>query len=117
MYGRFFAPETCQKLQGPDPSLKSPRRARMTARANAKVIAPKRAFPVMTSQATLPASAGVMIQRLWLGHLPPLRHAGTDLMTLPASYFAMLAMTEADPKRPGELRCPGITAELMAGTA
>ena len=71
----------------------------------------------MTSQATLAASGGVMIQRLWLGHLSPLRHAGKDLMTLSASYLVMLSMTETDPKRPGELRGSGITAELMAGTA
>ena len=71
----------------------------------------------MTSQATLAASGGVMIQRLGLGHLSPLRHAGKDLMALSASYLVMLSMTEADPKRPGELRSPGITAELMTGTA
>ena len=89
----------------------------MAAFANAKVIAPKRAFPIMTSQAALAASRGVMVQRLWLSHLSPLRHAGKDLMTLSASYLVVLSMTEADPKRPGELRCPGITTELMAGTA
>jgi hypothetical protein len=89
----------------------------MTALADSKVIAPKRAFPIMTSQAALPASCGVMIQRLWLGHLSPLRPAGKDLMTFSASYFVVLSMTEADPKRLGELRRPGITAKLMTGTA
>jgi hypothetical protein len=89
----------------------------VTARTDRKVITSKRAFPIMTSQATLAASGGVMIQRLGLGHLSPLRHAGKDLMALSASYLVMLSMTEADPKRPGELRCPGITTELMAGTA
>jgi hypothetical protein len=89
----------------------------MTALADSKVIAPKRAFPIMTSQATLAASRGMMIQRLWLGHLSPLRHAGKDLMTLSASYFVMLSMAEADPKRPGELRRPGITSELMTRPA
>ena len=71
----------------------------------------------MTSQATLAASRGMMIQRLGLSHLSPLGHAGKDLMALSASYLVMLSMTEADPKRPGELRRPGITTELMAGTA
>jgi hypothetical protein len=89
----------------------------MAAFADAKVIAPKRPFPIMTSQAAFAASGGVMIQCLWLGHLSPLRHAGKDLMTLSASYVVMLSMIEADPKRPGELRCPGITAELMTRTA
>jgi hypothetical protein len=89
----------------------------VTPRADSKVIAPKSAFPIMTSQAALAASLGVMIQRLWLRHLSPLRHTGTNLMTPVTSYLVMLSMTEADPKRLGELRCPGITAELMAGTA
>jgi len=89
----------------------------VTARADSKVITPKRAFPIMTSQATLAASGGVMIQRLRLGHLSPLRHARKDLMTLSASHFVMLSMTEADPKRPGELRRPGITAKLMTRPA
>ena len=89
----------------------------MTARADGKVITAKRAFPIMTSQATLAASRGMMIQRLGLSHLSPLGHAGKDLMALSASYLVMLSMTEADPKRPGELRRPGITAQLMTGTA
>ena len=58
-----------------------------------------------------------MIQRLWLGHLSSLRHAGNDLMALSASYLVMLSMTEADPEGPGELRRPGITAKLMTGPA
>jgi hypothetical protein len=89
----------------------------MAAFANTKVITPKRAFPIMTSQTTFAASGGVMIQRLWLGHLSPLRHAGNDLMTLSASYLIMLSMTEADPEGPGELRRPGITAKLMTRPA
>ena len=89
----------------------------MTARADGKVITSKRAFPIMTSQAAFAASRGVMIQRLGLSHLSPLGHAGKDLMALSASYLVMLSMTEADPKRPGELRRPGITAKLMARPA
>ena len=89
----------------------------MAAFANAKVIASESAFSIMTSHATLAASARVMIQRLWLGHLLPLRHTRTNLVTSITSYLAMLSMTEADPKRAGKFRCPGITAELMAGTA
>ena len=89
----------------------------MTARADRKVIAPKRAFPIMTSQATLAAPRGVMIQRLGLGHLSPLRHAGKDLMTLSARYLIVLSMTKADPEGPGELRRPGITAKLMTRPA
>ena len=89
----------------------------MTALADTKVIAAKGAFPIVTGQATLAASRGMMIQRLGLSHLSPLGHAGKDLMALSASYLVMLSMTEADPKRPGELRRPGITTELMAGTA
>ena len=89
----------------------------MTAFANAKVITPKRPLSIMATQATFAAPRGVMIQRLWLGHLSSLRHAGNDLMTLSASYLFMLSMTEANPKRLGELRRPGITAQLMAGTA
>jgi hypothetical protein len=89
----------------------------MAAFANTKVITPKSAFPIMTSQTTLAASGGVMIQRLGLGHLSSLRHAGKDLMTLCASYLVMLSMTEADPKGPGKLRRPGITAKLMTRPA
>jgi len=89
----------------------------VTALADTKVIAAKGAFPIVTSQATLAASRGMMIQRLGLSHLSPLGHAGKDLMALSASYLVMLSMTEADSKRPGEFRCPGITAELVTGTA
>lgn len=78
----------------------------MTALADRKVIAPKRAGPVMTSHAAPAASAGVMIQRLGRGHLSPLRHTATNLMTPVTSYLVMFSMTEADPKRLGELRRP-----------
>jgi len=89
----------------------------VAAFANAKVITPKRPLSIMATQATFAAPRGVMIQRLWLGHLSSLRHAGNDLMALSASYLVMLSMTEADSKGPGEFRCPGITAELVTGTA
>jgi hypothetical protein len=89
----------------------------VTAFTDAKVITSKRAFPIVTTQAALAASRGVMIQRLWLGHLLSLRHTGTNLVTLSASYLVMLSMTEPDPKRPGELRRPGITAKLMTRPA
>jgi hypothetical protein len=54
----------------------------MAAFANAKVFASKRALPVMTSQATLSTPGGMMVERLRLRHLPALRHAGANLMTL-----------------------------------
>jgi hypothetical protein len=47
-----------------------------------------------------------MIQRLGRGHLSPLRHTATNLMTPVTSYPVMFSMTEADPKRLGELRRP-----------
>jgi hypothetical protein len=89
----------------------------MAAFANAKVFAPKRALPVVTSQATLSAPGGMMIERLRLRHLPALRHTGENLMTLVAGSFLMLRMTETHPKRPRELRRPRISSQLMTGAA
>lgn len=56
----------------------------MAAFANGKVIVAKGALAVMTSRATLPASGGVVIERLGLRDLPALRHAGANLMAFVA---------------------------------
>lgn len=89
----------------------------MAAFANGKVLATKRALPVVTSQATLSAPGSVMIERLGLRDLPALRHAGANLMTLFAGSLLVLRMAEAHPKCLRELRGARIPSDLVTGAA
>ncbi|HLA11259.1 MAG TPA: hypothetical protein VJ023_11785 [Pyrinomonadaceae bacterium] len=53
----------------------------MAAFANAEVIASKRTLAVMTSHAAHTSARGMVVRRLWCGHLPTLRHTGTNIVT------------------------------------
>jgi len=62
----------------------------MTALTNRKVIATKSTFSIMTSQATLTATRGVVIEGFRRRHLSALGHTGTHLMTFITSDLLML---------------------------
>jgi hypothetical protein len=79
-------------------SLRAPGSALMAALTNGKVIAAKSAFTVMTCQATLPATRGVMIERFRCGHLSPLRHTRAHLMTFITSDLLMLRVIKPHSK-------------------
>ena len=66
----------------------------MASRTSSKIVAAKRAFAIVTGQATLPIARGVMMERLGLRYLPPLWHAGANLMTRVASSIGVLRVTE-----------------------
>jgi hypothetical protein len=78
----------------------------VTPFAHAEVIIAKGTLAVVTRHTTLPASGGVMIERLGLGNLPALRHAGPDLMTFAARGLFMLVVTKTDAKGLRRLRRP-----------
>jgi hypothetical protein len=61
-----------------------------------KVVAAKRALPVVTRHATLAASRRVMVERLRRGDLSPLRLAGSDVMTFVTRDLVVLSMTKTD---------------------
>ncbi len=71
----------------------------------------------MTGQATLSATGGVVIERLGISNLSPLRHSGAHLMTFVASHLAVLCVTETDAKRLHELRRARVAAELVTRAA
>ncbi len=85
----------------------------MAALANRKIIPAERALAVVTRHATQRPTRRVMIERLRRGDLPPLRHAGPDLMAFIAGYLLMFHVAEADSECGRKFRCAGITAELM----
>jgi hypothetical protein len=70
----------------------------MAALTNRKVVATKGSLAIVTCQATLTASRGVMVEWFRRGYLLPLRHTGANLMTLIAGDFLMFRMTEANSK-------------------
>lgn len=70
----------------------------MAAFTNGKVLATKRAFPIMTGHATRSTAGGVMIEGFRLRDLPALGHAGANLMTLLAGSLLMFRMAKAHPK-------------------
>ena len=85
----------------------------MTTLADGEIVSTKRAFAVVTGGTTQPPSGRMMIERGGLRDLPPLQHAGPDLMTFLARGLFMLVVTEAHTKGLRELRRAGITAELV----
>jgi len=89
----------------------------MTTLAGSKVVPAEGALAIMTSHATLAATAGVMIERLGLSHLPALRHAGANLVTFVAGSLLMFLMTKTNAKGLRILRRSCIAAQLMAGAA
>jgi len=89
----------------------------MTAFTNCEVIAAKRPLSIVTRHATLPRSGCVMIERLRLSHLAPLRHIRSNLMTLVARFLLMLGVTKTDSKSLRKSRGARVAAELMTSAA
>ena len=89
----------------------------MATFADREVVAAKRTLAVMARQATLRSTGGVMVERLWRGHLSSLRQAASDLVAFGARYFLMLEVIKADAECRGHFRCPGITTQLMTRSA
>jgi hypothetical protein len=77
----------------------------MAALTNGKVIAAKSAFTVMTCQATLPATRGVMIERFRRGNLSALGHTRSHLMTFITSDLLMLRVIKPYSKTPRKGWC------------
>lgn len=67
----------------------------MATLARRKIVAPECSLAIVTSLTAHHSGRGVMIQRLGLGDLTPLGHAGPDLVTLVAGLLAMFFVTEA----------------------
>jgi len=89
----------------------------MTTLAGRKIVAAEGALPVMTRHATLATPGGVMIEWLRLSHLPALRQAGANLVTLGAGSLLMLVVTKTNAKGLRILRCARIATQLMARAA
>jgi hypothetical protein len=89
----------------------------MAALARGEIISTKRALSIVTRHATLRSSGGMMVQRLGLSDLSPLRHSGPYLMAFVARQFLVLAMTETDTECLGRLRRARVTTQLMTGAA
>jgi len=66
--------------------------------AHGEIVSSERALAVMTGQATLTGSSGMMIQRLWRGDLSSLRHSGSNLVALVTGYFLMPGMIKSHPE-------------------
>jgi hypothetical protein len=85
--------------------------------ASGKIIAAECALAVMTSHTTLSASGCMMVKRLGRRHLPALRLAGPDLMTLSTGFFLMFGVTESYTESLCGFGCAAIATQLVACSA
>jgi len=96
-----------------DIASKTPRRPRVAALTNRKIVAAKSALAIVAAHAALTAASCVMVQWLRSRYLSPLSHAGPHLMTFITPQVIVFPMTKVYSVSLCKLWRARITAELM----